>query len=258
MLGLPLGRGASAGYQHFMFGPDGPRFSELVRQALSSTRGGYDLLAPKFDSTPFRTPDALLERVVAHLREGPRFGAAIDVCCGTGAVLTHLTPLCEKLVGVDFSRGMLEEAARAIRVAPGLAHQTNRPQLVRCDALRLPFREAFDLATCFGALGHFPPSEQPEFVRSIFDVLRPRGRFVFVTAEAPSPLRPAFWLGHGFNMSMRLRNALIRPQFIMYYLEFTLPVAVARLVEAGFEPEVKPLGWSERPELQLVIGHKPG
>ena len=35
----------------------------------------------------------------------------------------------------------------------------------------------------------------------------------------------------------------------MYYLEFTLADAVARMVEAGFDPEVRPLGWNARPEL---------
>ena len=39
-----------------MFHPQGPTFWELARQALSSTQRGYDLLAPKFDFTPFRTP----------------------------------------------------------------------------------------------------------------------------------------------------------------------------------------------------------
>jgi hypothetical protein len=28
-------------------------------QALSSVEGGYDRLAPKFDHTPFRTPDGV-------------------------------------------------------------------------------------------------------------------------------------------------------------------------------------------------------
>jgi len=32
-------------------------------QALSSVEGGYDLLAPKFDHTPFRTPDGMLDAV---------------------------------------------------------------------------------------------------------------------------------------------------------------------------------------------------
>ena len=40
-----------------MFHAKGPTFWELAVQALSSTEHGYDLLAPKFDYTPFRTPD---------------------------------------------------------------------------------------------------------------------------------------------------------------------------------------------------------
>ncbi|MGD0243212.1 MAG: hypothetical protein ABSB59_23265 [Streptosporangiaceae bacterium] len=47
--------------------------------------GGYDLLAPKFDRTPFRTPDSELDATAGALgRLGP-FGAGLDVCCGTGA-----------------------------------------------------------------------------------------------------------------------------------------------------------------------------
>jgi hypothetical protein len=36
-----------------MFSPEGPSLRELAVQALSSVEGGYDLLAPKFDHTPF-------------------------------------------------------------------------------------------------------------------------------------------------------------------------------------------------------------
>ena len=236
-----------------MFGPQGPRFSELIRQALSSTRGGYDLLAPKFEATPFRTPDALLSHVARYLSEGPPVSRLLDVCCGTGAALRHLRPLCEHAVGVDFSPGMLAQAQFLLAEVEGAPLQ-----LVRGDARCLPFREGFDVAVCFGALGHFPPEEQPALLENVFRVLAPGGRFVFVTAEPPPPSRAAYWAAHAFNAAMRVRNALIRPAFIMYYLEFTLADAVARLVEAGFDPEVRPLGWSERPDLQLVVGHKPG
>ena len=43
-----------------MFHGPGPTFFELARQVLSSTERGYDLLAPKFDLTWFRTPDRLI------------------------------------------------------------------------------------------------------------------------------------------------------------------------------------------------------
>ena len=48
-----------------MFHPKGPTLLELTKQALSSTTKGYDLLAEKFEYTPFRTPDILLEPLVA-------------------------------------------------------------------------------------------------------------------------------------------------------------------------------------------------
>ncbi len=81
---------------------------------LSSVEGGYDLLAPKFDYTPYRTPDRLLDATTSALRRLGPFGRGLDVCCGTGAGLRVLRPLCPGAVtGVDFSAGMLEQARRA-------------------------------------------------------------------------------------------------------------------------------------------------
>jgi hypothetical protein len=37
---------------------------------------------------------------------------------------------------------------------------------------------------------------------------------------------------------MRIRNLLVRPPFVMYYLTFLLPRARKLLVERGFEVEV--------------------
>src|SRR5881275_1412415 len=96
-----------------MFHPKGPTFWELAVQALSSTQRGYDLLAPKFDYTPFRTPDAIVRVVGERLaRRGP-FADGLDLCCGTGVGLRMLQPLCTRcVVGLDFSAGMLAEARR--------------------------------------------------------------------------------------------------------------------------------------------------
>ena len=49
-------------------------------QALSSVEGGYDLLAPKFDHTPFRTPDGVLDATAGALRPLGPFGRGLDVC----------------------------------------------------------------------------------------------------------------------------------------------------------------------------------
>jgi ubiquinone/menaquinone biosynthesis C-methylase UbiE len=219
-----------------MFHPDGPTLWELAEQALSSTDRGYDLLAPKFDFTPFRTPDAVLEAAAAHTaKAGKPVRKVLDVCCGTGAALRWFRPLAtEKAVGIDRSPGMLEEAERRTKDAPGTAPF----EWVQGDALSLPFEREFDVVTCFGAFGHILEKDEPRFVAQIAKVLRLGGRFVFVTGELPPITSPALWLARGFNAAIRVRNALYKPEFIMYYLTFLLPRAKRLLEARGFKLEV--------------------
>ena len=99
-----------------MFHPEGPTFCELARQALSSTERGYDLLAPKFEFTPFRTPDTLLRPIASLLGAEGSLQSGLDLCCGTGAGLDLLRAYCPVVVGIDFRQGVIEERRR--RTAP--------------------------------------------------------------------------------------------------------------------------------------------
>jgi SAM-dependent methyltransferase len=223
-----------------MFHPQGPSFWELAVQALSSTERGYDLLAPKFDYTPFRTPDLILERVAAYLAGQGPFASGLDVCCGTGAAVRVLRPLCrERVVGLDFSAGMLAEARRRTANAPGSAVL----EFVRADARAMPFDGAFDVAVSFGAFGHFLPRDQPRLIREVYRALRPGGRFVFVAAPRPSWWSASHWAARVFNAAMHVRNWLFSPPFIMYYLIFNLPAARALLEQHGFTVEEQDAGF---------------
>jgi ubiquinone/menaquinone biosynthesis C-methylase UbiE len=223
-----------------MFHPHGPTFFELAVQALSSTQRGYDLLAPKFDVTPFRTPQMVLDAIAEKLRERRPFRAGLDICCGTGAGLAMLRPLCaERVVGLDFSRVMLAVARQNLEHAPGQAAL----EFVQGEALRLPFpADQFDIATCFGALGHIERRDERRFVGEIARVLRPGGCFAFVTGERPPFWSLGHWAARGFNTAMRLRNLLIQPPFVMYYLTFLLPGVLRLLSQAGLNSEVIDLG----------------
>jgi ubiquinone/menaquinone biosynthesis C-methylase UbiE len=223
-----------------VYHPDGPTFLELVRQALASTERGYDLIAPKFDHTPFRTPDPVLDAIVRALADDTRADrpvrAALDVCCGTGAAMSRLRAICsDRVVGLDFSRGMLDEARRRVGAAPGDA----AVELVHGDALALPFDSEFDVVTSVGAFGHILPEDEDRFVGGIARALRPGGRFVFATAEMPPLTSASWWISRSFNAVMRVRNALLTPQFIMYYLTFLWPDVRARLERHGLRVEAR-------------------
>jgi len=249
-----MARRAPAKYPWPVFSPGGPSLPELARQALSSVEGGYDLLAPKFDHTPFRTPGGILDATEDALRPLGPFGQGLDVCCGTGAGVRVLEPLCRGTVtGVDFSIGMLAQARRA---HPGA-------RWVRADVLDLPFAGAFDIAVSFGALGHFLPAQRPALFGGVYRALRPGGIFAFPLGAPPKVTSPWYWALLGFDLAMRLRNAVWRPPFVMYYLTCPLRAVRDELTASGFSVSTAPLTALGRredgsPRFHLVLARTGG
>jgi ubiquinone/menaquinone biosynthesis C-methylase UbiE len=132
---------------------------------------------------------------------------------------------------------MLEVCRQRVAVASGTA----QVELVRANALALPFGAEFDIVVCFGALGHILQQDEPQLVGQIARVLKPGGRFVFVSTYLPSVWSWSYWLARTFNGAMRLRNLLWSPPFIMYYLTFLLPEAQLVLEREGLTVEVREL-----------------
>lgn len=215
---------------------------------------GYDLLAPKFDHTPFRTPENVLDATAEALRPRGPFERGLDVCCGTGAGMRVLRSLCDgRITGVDFSTGML---ARARSAHPDA-------EWVRADVRALPFAEAFDLAVSFGALGHFLPSERPALFAGVHRALRPGGLFAFPLSAPPPVTSRSYWTLLGFDLVMRVRNALWRPPFVMYYRTCRLRAIHDELTTAGFTVSPVPLTAAGRrengsPRCRLVLARKAG
>jgi ubiquinone/menaquinone biosynthesis C-methylase UbiE len=238
-----------------VFSPHGPSLRELTIQALSSVERGYDLLAPKFDHTPFRTAESVLDATADALRPLGPFGQGLDVCCGTGAGIRVLKPLCQgRTTGVDFSTGMLAQARRA---------HSDHAQWVRADVRALPFARAFDLAVSFGALGHFLPAERPALFAGVYRALRPGGLFTFPISAPPPITSGWYWALAGFDLAMRVRNAVWRPPFVMYYRTCALPAIRTDLTATGFTVTTVPLTALGRrkdgsPRYRLVLARRAG
>jgi ubiquinone/menaquinone biosynthesis C-methylase UbiE len=235
-----------------VFSPQGPSLRELAIQALSSVERGYDLLAPKFDHTPFRTPESVLGATADALRPLGPFGQGLDVCCGTGAGMWILKTLCQgPVTGVDFSTGMLAQARRAHPDA----------QWVQADVRALPFAQTFDLAVTFGALGHFLPAERPALFAGVYRALRPGGLLAFPIGAPPPLMSGWYWALLGFDLAMRVRNAVWRPPFVMYYRTCPLHAVRNDLTAAGFTVTTVPLTALGRredgsPRYRLVLARK--
>lgn len=98
----------------------GAEGSESGEGAMSAAyvRTLFDQYADRFDTAlreklAYRGPELLLEAVRAAcdaLGRELRFGAALDLGCGTGLAGVLFAPLAERLDGVDLSPAMLEKA----------------------------------------------------------------------------------------------------------------------------------------------------
>jgi ubiquinone/menaquinone biosynthesis C-methylase UbiE len=105
----------------------------------------------------------------------------LDVGCGTGLLATRAARTLQgvRVVGCDFSRGMLRNAA-ARRGATATA-------FVQADALRLPFAaNAFDAVVSTEAFHWFP--NQRAAVAEFFRVLAPGGKLLVALVNPPFEL----------------------------------------------------------------------
>lgn len=194
-----------------------PSVWELARQVLSSTRVGYDLLAPKFEATLYATPQSYIERALERveslypiIRESEEI-RGLDLACGTGRGVRALRRYCDSVEGVDFSSAMLQEAKT---LSGGLDKLSWH--LGELSALELS-SESYDRVVTFGAWGHILPNFRNRLLRQIVSSLKMGGVFVTLTATAPSWRERRYWYSLVFDNLIRLRNAFWFHEFHMYY-----------------------------------------
>lgn len=141
-------------------------------------RARYDYIAKWHDAAGFLVTPHRREAVRAlHAQQGDYI---LDLACGTGinfrAVLKRLGT-DGRLLGIDYSTGMLEQARRRVMQA----HWGNAI-LFLSDAARLPFADnSFDRVICSYALRVIPPYRQA--LDEVVRILKSNGVFVVLDGK---------------------------------------------------------------------------
>jgi demethylmenaquinone methyltransferase/2-methoxy-6-polyprenyl-1,4-benzoquinol methylase len=198
----------------------------------------FDGAAPHYDwiCRVMSFGSGALYRRQALQRLGVRPGQALlDVATGTGLVARAAAELTggSGVIGLDPSRGMLEEARRAVR-AP----------LVQGRGEALPFANArFDLLSMGYALRHVPDLHAT--FREYHRVLRPGGRLLVLEISRPASRAGLFaarlYLKHLVPLVTRLGTGSAAAQRLMDYYWDTIehcvpPAAILEAMRAnGFE-----------------------
>lgn len=137
----------------------------------------FDGVAKRYDVTNaiLSGGNAPLWRTATVKAIDPKAGdRVLDVACGTGTSTAALAKRGARVVGIDFSAGMIAEATRR---HPSL-------EFVQGDAQALPFGDAeFDAVTVSFGLRNF--SDPQLALAEMYRVLKPGGRIVVTEFSTP-------------------------------------------------------------------------
>lgn len=122
----------------------------------------------------------------ANLSKGD---SSLDLCTGTGSVAIELAKkVGEKglVIGLDFSRGMLEKASKKV-----LKLNLNQLHLVQANASQLPFQNgSFHGVTCSHAFYELKVDERARAIKEVARILIDGGRFCLMEHAKPEKLVP--------------------------------------------------------------------
>ena len=180
-------------------------------------RSRFAPVAANYARAKFHTSSERLREVLDLAHPEPS-DLALDVATGTGNTAFALAPFVHRVVGVDLTREMLDQARRitAERSVPNA-------DWVLGDACRLPFADGvFDLYTVRAAPHHFHDFDA--FLGEALRVLKPGRAAAFVDCAPPAEAREVM-----HAVEVRRDPSHVRSLTVQEWTE--------RLEKAGFEVE---------------------
>jgi ubiquinone/menaquinone biosynthesis C-methylase UbiE len=181
-------------------------------------RASFAPVAANYARAAFHTSSERLREVI-ELASPTATDLVLDVATGTGNTALALAPLVRRVIGLDLTREMLDEARRVTA-----ERDIVNADWVLGDAGRLPFAdETFDLYTVRAAPHHFVDFEA--FLKETFRVLKPGRAAAFVDCAPPAAAREVM-----HEVEVRRDPSHVR--------SLTVEEWKHRLEQAGFEVEV--------------------
>jgi SAM-dependent methyltransferase len=181
---------------------------------VQTTIESYDRIASEYCRHTLRdefrrVEEGFLDRFMKHIKR--RSPLIADVGCGDGRDAAYLIGGGARVLLIDLSKGMLEEAARLV---PGGVH-------LNMDVRNLALLNGYlDGLWASGILYHLPKRDLPAALDEIGRVVAPGGVFAF-----------NFKTGEGEGMEENPRSYPGSPRYYAYYT----PVEMKGLILSRFE-----------------------
>jgi ubiquinone/menaquinone biosynthesis C-methylase UbiE len=140
-----------------------------LRERREAVVDEYDAMAAGYHEYPNDAQQEWVGRLLASCVPG---GVVLDAPCGTGRYFSMVAEAGLRVIGIDQSVGMLEQA-QSRGVAAGL-HQVGLQEL--------SFWDEFDAAMTIDAMENVPPEDWPLVLTNLQRAVRPGGR-LYLTVE---------------------------------------------------------------------------
>ena len=112
--------------------------------------------------------------------------SVLDIPCGLGRLTMELAEYGCNMTGLDFTEEYLEYFKKSA------TERSLKITLHQGDMRQPPWKNEFDAAFCVGgSFGYFNDDENQKFINSVYDTLKPGGRFLLMSHVAES-LFPMF------------------------------------------------------------------
>jgi len=142
-----------------------------LRDRREAVRADYDADAATYDDSPYPTTShgAFIDRLIASCPPG---GVILDAPCGTGQYFARVRDAGRRVVGIDQSAGMLEQARRR-----GLADR-----LEHLGLQEIGFNKEFDGVMTVDAMENVAPEDWPLVIANLRRAVKDVGH-LYMTVE---------------------------------------------------------------------------